>query len=180
MLQDEQSSIFIYFFFFFYLQWTTVYIIKWIHLWKALFGVNMSFSLVKALSSCYYDKNLTILGHAWSWLYFIPPFHPVPPLPCPIWPLHPVTVQIYLHRPSKRTRSAEPPKSSSAVPSQSTNNPSEVKILSDRAARLGYRKIPPFSLPLRKCTSQPVHSPLEMPTYRSPVKSPSQYFQICY
>nr|AAI24248.1 Echinoderm microtubule associated protein like 1 [Danio rerio]AAI64638.1 Eml1 protein [Danio rerio] len=91
-----------------------------------------------------------------------------------------VTVQIYLHRPSKRTRSAEPPKSSSAVPSQSTNNPSEVKILSDRAARLGYRKIPPFSLPLRKCTSQPVHSPLEMPTYRSPVKSPSQYFQICY
>lgn len=91
-----------------------------------------------------------------------------------------VTVQIYLHRPSKRTGSTEPPKSASAVPSQSTNTPSEAKVLSERAARLASRKVPPFTLPLRKCTSQFAHSPLDMPSYRSPIKSPSQYFQICY
>lgn len=91
-----------------------------------------------------------------------------------------VTVQIYLHRPSKRTGSAEPPKSTSTVPSQSANTPPEAKILPDRAARLGSQKIPPFTLPLRKCTSQSVHTPLDMTTYRSPIKSPSQYFQICY
>uniref|UniRef100_A0A672RIP3 HELP domain-containing protein n=1 Tax=Sinocyclocheilus grahami TaxID=75366 RepID=A0A672RIP3_SINGR len=78
-----------------------------------------------------------------------------------------VTVQLYLHRPSKRTGPAEPPKSASAVPSQSTNTPSEAKVLSDRAARLGSRKVPPFTLPLRKCTSQLVHSPLDMPSYRN-------------
>ncbi|ROL44990.1 Echinoderm microtubule-associated protein-like 1, partial [Anabarilius grahami] len=61
-----------------------------------------------------------------------------------------VTVQIYLHRPSKRTGSTEPPKSTSAVPSQSANTSPEAKILPDRAARLGSQKIPPFTLPLRK------------------------------
>uniref|UniRef100_A0A672K582 Uncharacterized protein n=1 Tax=Sinocyclocheilus grahami TaxID=75366 RepID=A0A672K582_SINGR len=91
-----------------------------------------------------------------------------------------LTVQIYLHRPSKRSGSSETPKSTSAVPSQSTNTPSEAKVLSDRVIRLGSQNVPPFTLPLRRCTSQLVHSLLEMPSYRSPIKSPSQYFQICY
>uniref|UniRef100_A0A8C1WMX2 EMAP like 1 n=1 Tax=Cyprinus carpio TaxID=7962 RepID=A0A8C1WMX2_CYPCA len=98
--------------------------------------------------------------------------HPTSP-PCPAPALSNlttspvVTVQIYLHRPSKRTGSTEPPKSASAVPSQSTNTPSEAKVLSERAARLASRKVPPFTLPLRKCTSQFAHSPLDMPSYRN-------------
>ncbi|TRY59685.1 hypothetical protein DNTS_027417 [Danionella cerebrum] len=91
-----------------------------------------------------------------------------------------VTVQLYLHRPPKRNGSAETPKSASAVPSQSSSTPSETKILSDRPSRLGNRKLPPFSLPLRKCTSQPVHSPLEMPSYRSPIKSPNEGYVKMY
>ncbi|TRY59684.1 hypothetical protein DNTS_027417 [Danionella cerebrum] len=67
-----------------------------------------------------------------------------------------------------------------AVPSQSSSTPSETKILSDRPSRLGNRKLPPFSLPLRKCTSQPVHSPLEMPSYRSPIKSPNEGYVKMY
>ncbi|TRY59689.1 hypothetical protein DNTS_027417 [Danionella cerebrum] len=69
---------------------------------------------------------------------------------------------------------------SAAVPSQSSSTPSETKILSDRPSRLGNRKLPPFSLPLRKCTSQPVHSPLEMPSYRSPIKSPNEGYVKMY
>uniref|UniRef100_A0A673MF50 Echinoderm microtubule-associated protein-like 1 n=1 Tax=Sinocyclocheilus rhinocerous TaxID=307959 RepID=A0A673MF50_9TELE len=57
---------------------------------------------------------------------------------------------LYLHRPSKRSGSSEPPKSTSAVPSQSTNTSSEAKVLSDRVVRLGSQNVPPFTLPLRK------------------------------
>ncbi|KAG9336317.1 hypothetical protein JZ751_002664 [Albula glossodonta] len=37
-----------------------------------------------------------------------------------------------------------------------------------------------FSLPLRKSPSQTSYTPLDTPSYKSPIKSPSQYFQICY
>uniref|UniRef100_A0AAQ5YQF8 HELP domain-containing protein n=1 Tax=Amphiprion ocellaris TaxID=80972 RepID=A0AAQ5YQF8_AMPOC len=42
------------------------------------------------------------------------------------------------------------------------------------------RKTPSFNLQLRKSGSLSSYSPLDTPSYRSPIKSPSQYFQICY
>lgn len=95
-----------------------------------------------------------------------------------------VTVQIYLN-PSKRIGSTEAPKSSAATATTVTGRtasatPDTAKGASDKASRTGGRKAPPFSLPLRKCPSQTSYSPLDTPSYRSPIKSPSQYFQICY
>uniref|UniRef100_A0A3B1JR71 EMAP like 1 n=1 Tax=Astyanax mexicanus TaxID=7994 RepID=A0A3B1JR71_ASTMX len=91
-----------------------------------------------------------------------------------------VTVQIYLHRPARGPASTEPPQSSSAVPSGSRTSPPEPRTPSCRTSRPGATEVPPFTPLLRKCPPQPTCSPLDTPTYRSPIKSPSQYFQICY
>ncbi|CAB1330576.1 unnamed protein product, partial [Coregonus sp. 'balchen'] len=94
-----------------------------------------------------------------------------------------VTVQIYLTRPSKRTGTAEAPKSCVAALSGRSSAPHtpDSKSESDKSVRsTGVRKTPTFTIPLRKSVSQSSYSPLDTPSYRSPVKSPSQYFQIWY
>ncbi|CDQ93516.1 unnamed protein product [Oncorhynchus mykiss] len=92
-----------------------------------------------------------------------------------------VTVQIYLSRPSKRIGTAEAPKPSVAAVSGRSSAPHtapDSKNAPDRSVRsTGVRKTPTFTIPLKKSVS---HTPLDTPNYRSPVKSPSQYFQICY
>uniref|UniRef100_A0A4W5R584 EMAP like 1 n=1 Tax=Hucho hucho TaxID=62062 RepID=A0A4W5R584_9TELE len=98
-----------------------------------------------------------------------------------------VTVQIYLAHPSKRTRTAEAPKSNAAAVSGRCSAPPtapDSKSASDKSVKSnGVRKTPTFALPLRKSVRQSSYtpySPLDKPSYRSPIKSPSQYFQICY
>ena len=94
-----------------------------------------------------------------------------------------VTVQLYLSSSAKRTGSdcrsaglkalALPPAVSPPGPSLQAGGPS-------RTARV--RKTPSISLQLRKSRSlsQSAFRPLDTPSYRGPVRSPSHYFQICY
>ncbi|CAB1334876.1 unnamed protein product, partial [Coregonus sp. 'balchen'] len=98
-----------------------------------------------------------------------------------------ITVQIYLARPSKRTGTAEAPKSNAAAVSGRSSAPPtapDSKSASDKSVKSnGVRKTPTFALPLRKSVSQSSYtpySPLDTQSYKSPIKSPSQYFQIWY
>lgn len=99
-----------------------------------------------------------------------------------------VTVQIYLSRSTKPTGSKSSP-AASAVSARSAANPqhtSESCKASVPAKKGGgakvstVRKAPNFSLQLRKSGSLSSYAPLDTPSYCSPIKSPSQYFQICY
>uniref|UniRef100_A0A3Q3KMA9 EMAP like 1 n=1 Tax=Mastacembelus armatus TaxID=205130 RepID=A0A3Q3KMA9_9TELE len=97
-----------------------------------------------------------------------------------------VTVQIYLSRPAKQTGTGNSP-AASAVKAHSAANPQQILESSKASmARKGgatkgppVRKTPSFSIQLRKSGSLP-YSPLDTPSYCSPIKSPSQYFQIFY
>lgn len=98
-----------------------------------------------------------------------------------------VTVQIYLIRSAKRKGTSGSP-AASAVTARSATNPQQTSE-SSRAGtprKGGAAKVPParkppnFNLQLRKSGSLSSYSPLDTPSYRSPIKSPSQYFQICY
>uniref|UniRef100_A0A665WW39 EMAP like 1 n=1 Tax=Echeneis naucrates TaxID=173247 RepID=A0A665WW39_ECHNA len=91
-----------------------------------------------------------------------------------------VTMQIYLSPHAKKTGSSETTKSVSAVPANSRlaagpNNP-QVKASSKPDTR---RKTPSFTLNLQKTTTSH-NTPQDTSNYKSPIKSPSQYFQICY
>ncbi|KAG5277338.1 hypothetical protein AALO_G00116380 [Alosa alosa] len=106
-----------------------------------------------------------------------------------------VTMQIYLSRLSKRTGSTEDttPTSVSSNHAQSPppkSPPSKVTGACDRTKPpplplpLASSRQPPaaFVLPLQRSSCQSVTSisPLDVPAYKSPIKLPSQYFQICY
>lgn len=101
-----------------------------------------------------------------------------------------VTVQIYLNCSAKRTgTSGSPVASASAVTARSAANPRQTPESSkaSTARKSGsaakvppIRKPPNFNLQLRKSGSLSSYSALDTPSYRSPIKSPSQYFQICY
>lgn len=114
-----------------------------------------------------------------------PPPSSAPLLLSPIYII--VTVQIYLSRSAKRTGTSGSPAASS-VTSRSATNPRQTSEISkaSTARKAGAAKVPPvrktpsFSLQLRKSGSLSSYSPLDTPSYRSPIKSPSQYFQICY
>lgn len=124
----------------------------------------------------------TLLCWMWSYqriqkiMFFYAPsnFSAISPIPS----LHLVTVQLYLHQPAIRTTSTEPCKS--AVSLCSTHISPDAKISSSKATRSRGRMDVPFTLPLKKCPSHSTYSPLDTPSYRSPIKSTSQYFQICY
>lgn len=106
---------------------------------------------------------------------------PTAPLPSPST-YAVVTVQIYLSRSAKRTESSGGPAAlavtaRAAAGRRQTTDSS--KAGSPRKSG-GARKTPSVNLHLRKSGSLLSHSSLDTPSYRSPVKSPSQYFQICY
>lgn len=127
----------------------------------------------------------------------LPPVWPPPPKPTGPWqPLSPssapllcivVTVQIYLSRSAKRTGTSGS-LAASAVTYRSATDPQQQTSESGKASAArkasgakvpSVRKPPSISLQLRKSGSLSSYS-LDTPSYRSPVKSPSQYFQICY
>uniref|UniRef100_A0A3B4U2S7 Echinoderm microtubule-associated protein-like 1 n=1 Tax=Seriola dumerili TaxID=41447 RepID=A0A3B4U2S7_SERDU len=91
-----------------------------------------------------------------------------------------VTMQIYLSPHARKTGSSETAKSASAVPANSRltaapNNP-QAKAGSKPETR---RTTPTFTLNLQKTTTSQ-NTPQDTSSYKSPLKSPSQYFQICY
>lgn len=110
------------------------------------------------------------------------------PLTPTISHLHLVTMQIYLSRLSKRTGSSETvtPTSVSSNHAQSPSPkspPSRMTGACDRTTLLpSPHQTPAFTLPLQKTSYQSVSSCslVDNPIYKSPIKSPSQYFQICY
>lgn len=117
-----------------------------------------------------------------------PPPPPPPPLSItgssalfPVYII--VTVQIYLSRSAKRTRGSS---GASSVTARSAPGPQQTSESSKAAKKGGTAKLPQgrkppnFNLQQRNSGSLSPYSPLDTPSYRSPVKSPSQYFQICY
>ncbi|KAK5880327.1 hypothetical protein CesoFtcFv8_023365 [Champsocephalus esox] len=91
-----------------------------------------------------------------------------------------VTMQIYLSPLTRRTGSSEFAKSTSTVPancgSAAPNNPQ-----AKGGGKPGAKKTSPsFILNLQKTTTSQSTAQHDFSSYKSPVKSPSQYFQICY
>lgn len=92
-------------------------------------------------------------------------------------PLHLVTMQIYLSPLTRKTGSSEDAKLAARVP---TSSGSTARPPAQGGSRPQGRKTPPsISLKLKKATSSQQAVQDEC-VYKSPVKSPSQYFQICY
>ncbi|XP_069572285.1 echinoderm microtubule-associated protein-like 1 [Brachyistius frenatus] len=89
-----------------------------------------------------------------------------------------VTMQIYLSPLTRKTGSSEAAKST--VPANSgpvaARNPPQAKGSSKAEMR---KKNPSFTLNLQRTTSSQ-SAPQDTSSYKSPMKSPSQYFQICY
>ncbi|XP_038141945.1 echinoderm microtubule-associated protein-like 1 isoform X1 [Cyprinodon tularosa] len=91
-----------------------------------------------------------------------------------------VTMQIYLSPLARKTGSSEEAKSVSAMPAHSGPGTGPGPPSTKRSIQPQIKKsTPSFTLNLQKTvTSQ--SSEQETSSYISPVKSPSQYFQICY
>ncbi|XP_032398895.1 echinoderm microtubule-associated protein-like 1 isoform X2 [Etheostoma spectabile] len=91
-----------------------------------------------------------------------------------------VTMQIYLSPLTRKTGSSETAKSPAAVPANSgpaatPNNPQA----RGGSKPEGKKTTPSFTLNLQKTTSSQ-STAQDTSSYKSPLKSPSQYFQICY
>lgn len=116
------------------------------------------------------------------------PLHPTgldnsPPPPLLLFPVCIiVTVQLYLSHSAKRTESSGGPAATAVTPRLAADR--QQTLASGRGSKVrkgcGTRKTPSFSLQLRNSGSLSSYCSLDTPSYRSPVKSPSQYFQICY
>ncbi|XP_031166409.1 echinoderm microtubule-associated protein-like 1 isoform X2 [Sander lucioperca] len=91
-----------------------------------------------------------------------------------------VTMQIYLSPLTRKTGSSETAKSPAAVPvnrgpTATPNNPQ-----ARGGSKLeGKKTTPSFTLNLQKTTTSQ-STAQDTSSYKSPLKSPSQYFQICY
>lgn len=95
-------------------------------------------------------------------------------------PLHLVTMQIYLSPLTRKTGSSEAAKSASAVPAHSGPAPAPNRPQAKGGGKPEARKATPsFTLNFQK-TSSGQSAPHDTSRYKSPIKSPSQYFQICY
>lgn len=94
-----------------------------------------------------------------------------------ISPLHLVTMQIYLSPLARKTGSSEAAKSAAAVPANSGPAATPQAKLGGRPP--AKKTTPSFTLNLQKTTSSQ-NAAQEVSSYKSPLKSPSQYFQICY
>ncbi|XP_063324089.1 echinoderm microtubule-associated protein-like 1 isoform X1 [Pelmatolapia mariae] len=91
-----------------------------------------------------------------------------------------VTMQIYLSPLTRKTGSSEAAKSASAVPAHSGPAPAPNRPQAKGGGKPEARKATPsFTLNLQK-TSSGQSAPHDTSSYKSPIKSPSQYFQICY
>uniref|UniRef100_A0A3P9PNU2 EMAP like 1 n=1 Tax=Poecilia reticulata TaxID=8081 RepID=A0A3P9PNU2_POERE len=116
----------------------------------------------------------------WNSFFFIPNLCPFSGPPRHISPLHLVTMQIYLSPLARKTGSSEEAKSASAVPAYRGPVAGPGPPLTKRGGQSQKkRSTPSFTLNLQK-TVTGQSSAQEMSSYISPVKSPSQYFQICY
>lgn len=107
--------------------------------------------------------------------------------PCPphlIPPLHLVTMQIYLSPLARKTGSSEAGMFATTVPAGSGGPPptQQSKAAGGGAKSQGRKSSPTFTLNLQKSTNSQSQSAAaqEECGYKSPIKSPSQYFQICY
>ncbi|XP_070781390.1 echinoderm microtubule-associated protein-like 1 [Enoplosus armatus] len=92
-----------------------------------------------------------------------------------------VTMQIYLSPLTRKTGSSETAKSAATVlsnsgPTATPKNPQGAKGGSRQQAR---KTTPSFTLNLQKTTTSQ-NTAQDTSNYKSPTKSPSQYFQICY
>uniref|UniRef100_A0A3Q3C777 Echinoderm microtubule-associated protein-like 1 n=1 Tax=Haplochromis burtoni TaxID=8153 RepID=A0A3Q3C777_HAPBU len=91
-----------------------------------------------------------------------------------------VTMQIYLSPLTRKTGSSEAAKSASAVPAHSGPAPAPNRPQAKGGGKPEARKATPsFTLNFQK-TSSGQSAPHDTSRYKSPIKSPSQYFQICY
>ncbi|XP_062324512.1 echinoderm microtubule-associated protein-like 1 isoform X3 [Osmerus eperlanus] len=96
-----------------------------------------------------------------------------------------VTMQIYLSPLTRRTGSSEAPKSAPTVPNTRPTEPPSAPhpkagSSKDQARPETHKTASAFNLPLQKSTTQNTYSHMDTLSYKSPIKSPSQYFQICY
>lgn len=93
-----------------------------------------------------------------------------------------VTVQIYLSRSAKQTGTSGAPMALAVTARSATSRQQTLESSKPGTARKGAatRKTPSFSLQLKKPGRLSSYSSLDTPSYCSPIKSPSQYFQICY
>lgn len=93
-----------------------------------------------------------------------------------------VTVQLYLSPSAKRTGTSGGPATSSVMARSAAGwqRTSECSRAGTPRKSSAARKVPSFSLRLRNSGSLTSYSSLDTPSYCSPLKSPSQYFQICY
>lgn len=86
-------------------------------------------------------------------------------------------MQIYLSPLARKTGSSEAAKSAAAVPANSGPAATPQAKLGGRPP--AKKTTPSFTLNLQKTTSSQ-NAAQEVSSYKSPLKSPSQYFQICY
>ncbi|KAM6992273.1 uncharacterized protein LKV04_008329 isoform 2-T2 [Tautogolabrus adspersus] len=91
-----------------------------------------------------------------------------------------VTMQIYLSPLARKTGSSETAKSSASVPASSGSTTAPHNPQAKGGSKTEARKTTPsFTLNLQKTTTSQ-NTAQDTSSYKSPLKSPSQYFQICY
>ncbi|CAN9507692.1 unnamed protein product [Ophioblennius macclurei] len=92
-----------------------------------------------------------------------------------------VTMQIYLSPLARKTGSSDAAKATSTVPSSNTTAAAShhPQAKGSTKPEMKKRTTPSFTLNLQKTTTSQT-SAQETSSYKSPTKSPSQYFQICY
>ncbi|XP_039982088.1 echinoderm microtubule-associated protein-like 1 [Xiphias gladius] len=91
-----------------------------------------------------------------------------------------VTMQIYLSPQARKTGSSETAKSASAVPANSGHVATPSQPQAKGGSKPETKKTTPsFTLNLQKTTTSQ-NTSHDTSSYKSPIKSPSQYFQICY
>ncbi|XP_074541685.1 uncharacterized protein LOC141802131 [Halichoeres trimaculatus] len=91
-----------------------------------------------------------------------------------------VTMQIYLSPLARKTGSSESTKSAASVPAKSGNTAAPNNPQTKGGSKSEGRKTTPsFTLNLEKTTTTQ-NTVQETSNNKSPLKSPSQYFQICY
>ncbi|XP_041832203.1 echinoderm microtubule-associated protein-like 1 [Melanotaenia boesemani] len=91
-----------------------------------------------------------------------------------------VTMQIYLSPLARKTGSSEAAKSASVVPADSGPVAAPGHPQVKRGSKPEMKKsTPSFTLNLQKTTTSQ-NVPQDTSSYKSPMKSPSHYFQICY
>lgn len=94
-----------------------------------------------------------------------------------ISPLHLVTMQIYLSPLTRKTGSSDAAESATAVPA--SGGPPAPQQAKGGSKPQGRKSSPSITLNLQKTTNSQSAAQDEC-SYKSPIKSPSQYFQICY